>query len=237
MLPGINLAHFLADIGWLVYLVVPAMLFAETGLLVGFFLPGDSVLFTAGALAGLNVIHVNIWLMAVIFFVAAVLGNSVGYEIGKKWGRKLFEHFAKKDAHKKTLGGKIFKKKYLDDSQKFYDEKGASAVILAQFVPIIRTFNPVVAGIAEMKYRKFIAFNMIGAALWAVGVTLLGYFGFNFLAKHIKGFTPDQIDKYLLPIILVIILISLIPVFVRFAKGRKASRKTDAAKKSDDEEK
>ena len=235
MLPGIDLAKFLADIGWLVYLIVPAMLFAETGFLIGFFLPGDSVLFTAGALAGLGVINVNIWLMAGIFFVAAVLGNSVGYEIGKRFGRKLFEYFAKKEEHRRNLGSKIFKKKYLVDSQKFYDEKGHSAVILAQFMPIIRTFNPVVAGISEMKYSKFITFNMIGAALWAAGITLLGYFGFTAITKVIPGFTPEKIDSILLPIIVLIVIISLIPVFIHGLQAKKSKNAKKTFEKSKEE--
>ena len=212
MLPGVNLSEFLAGLGPAIYILVPAMLFAETGLMIGFFLPGDSVLFTAGALIGLGTIaNVNIWLLIAIFFVAAVAGNSVGYEIGKHLGRKLF---AKPDS-------RLFKKKYLHDAEKFYAEHGEMAVILAQFIPIIRTFNPIVTGIGEMKYRRFITFNMIGAAIWTCGVTLLGYFSFKAFGHFIN---PTQIDNYLLPIIVLIILISISPMIVHMLRNPKQRR-------------
>ncbi|MFZ2560445.1 MAG: VTT domain-containing protein [Candidatus Nanoperiomorbaceae bacterium] len=210
MLPGVNLTEFLQHLGPMIYIMVPFILFAETGLMVGFFLPGDSILFTAGALIGLGVIgHANVWLLAGICFMAAVVGNSVGYEIGKHFGRKLYEREEKPRA-------KFFKKKHLRDAEKFYAQHGSTAVILAQFIPIIRTFNPIVTGIAEMKYTKFILHNMIGAAIWAVGVTLLGYFSFRSFGNFIK---PTDIDKYLLPIIFLIVLISISPIIVRFIKS------------------
>ena len=209
MIPGVNLSEFLAGLGPLIYLLVPAILFAETGLMIGFFLPGDSILFTAGALIGLGTIaNVNIWLLIAIFFVAAVAGNSVGYEIGKRLGRKLFD---KPDS-------RFFKKKYLHDAEKFYAKHGELAVILAQFMPIIRTFNPIVTGIGEMNYRRFITFNMIGAAVWTMGVTCLGYFSFRAFGHFIN---PAEIDKYLLPIIALIVLISISPMIVHVLKSRE----------------
>lgn len=211
MIPGVNLTEFLQHIGPLIYILVPFMLFAETGLLVGFFLPGDSVLFTSGALIGLGVIrNINIWLLVIIFFVAAVLGNSVGYEIGKHFGRKLYEREEKPNA-------KFFKKKYLRNADEFYDKHGSVAVILAQFIPIIRTFSPVVAGISALSYRKFITYNLIGAAIWTVGITLLGYFSFRAFGSFIK---PTDIDKYLLPIVILIVLISVSPIIIRFIKSQ-----------------
>ena len=211
MIPGVNLTEFLQHIGPLIYILVPFILFAETGLLVGFFLPGDSVLFTSGALIGLGVIHnVNIWLLAVIFFTAAALGNSVGYEIGKHFGRKLYEREEKPNA-------KFFKKKYLRNADKFYDKHGAIAVILAQFIPIIRTFSPIVAGISKLSYRKFITYNVIGAIIWTIGITLLGYFSFHIFGSFIS---PTDIDKYLLPIIALIVLISILPIIIRSVKSQ-----------------
>lgn len=207
MIPGIDLAKLLSDLGPLIFAVAPLMIFAETGLMVGFFLPGDSLLFTAGALIGIGIIHQNIWLLLPLLFVAAVLGNSLGYEIGKRLGPKLF---AKKDS-------RFFKQKYLTDAKAFYTERGASAIVLAQFIPIIRTFNPVVAGISGMSYRKFISFNMIGALIWSVGVALLGYITFNLFGHFID---PADIDKYLLPIILLILVVSLLPVIIRIVRSK-----------------
>lgn len=226
MLPGINLTQFLHQIGPLIYLFVPAILFAETGLMVGFFLPGDSVLFTSGALIGVGILsNINIWVLVIIFFVAAVAGNSVGYEIGKHFGRRIYEREEKPRA-------KFFKKKYLRDAEKFYAAHGSLAVILAQFIPIIRTFNPIIAGVAEMKYREFISRNMIGSALWTIGVTLLGYFSFRVFGHFIN---PVNIDTYLLPIMFLIVLVSISPMLVRFAKSsnfrkwwnKKVLRKSD----------
>jgi membrane-associated protein len=216
VIPGVELSQFLHDIGPAVYFIVPLIIFTETGLMLGFFLPGDSLLFTAGALAGLGIIDVNIFLLCMLLFVAAVIGNSTGYLIGKYGGRRLFR---KKDS-------KIFKKEYLRQAEAFYDKHGGKAVILAQFMPIIRTFNPVVTGISKMHYVKFITFNMIGAFLWAVCVTLLGFFTFRAFGELID---PEKIDMYLLPIIVLIVLISISPMIVHVLRDPKA-RKAIAAK-------
>ena len=208
MIPGVELSQFLHDLGPLVYLLVPLIIFSETGLMVGFFLPGDSLLFAAGALAGLGVIEVNLFLLIVLLFVAAVAGNSTGYLIGKHAGRRLFR---KKDS-------RFFKQKHLDTAEKFYEKYGGMAVILAQFIPIIRTFNPIVTGISKMHYLRFIAFNIIGAVLWTVGMTLLGFFLFKAFGRLID---PEKIDLYLLPIILLIIFISIIPAIIHILRDPK----------------
>lgn len=223
MLPGVNLAKLLADLGPLIYAIVPLIIFAETGLMIGFFLPGDSVLFTAGALIGIGVIHENVWLLLPLLFVAAIAGNSLGYEIGKRIGPKLF---ARKDS-------RFFKQKYLRDAKDFYAEHGSSAVVLSQFIPIIRTFNPIVTGISVMNYRKFITYNMCGAAVWSVGVTLLGYVTFSAFGHFID---PADIDKFLLPIVALILFVSFLPVFYRIYRAKspkkpaKKSRKPSAKK-------
>jgi membrane-associated protein len=180
--------------------------------MVGFFLPGDSMLFTAGALAGLGIIDVNLLLLTTLLFVAAVTGNSTGYLIGKHAGRRLFR---RKDS-------KIFKKKYLEQAELFYEKHGGKAVILAQFMPIIRTFNPIVTGISKMHYIKFITFNVIGALAWTVGITLAGYFSFRAFGKLIN---PEKIDVYLLPIIMLIVLISISPALIHILrdKNRRAT--------------
>ncbi|MCL2451954.1 VTT domain-containing protein [Candidatus Saccharibacteria bacterium] len=212
MIPGIELSQFLHDLGPLVYLLVPLIIFSETGLMVGFFLPGDSMLFTAGALAGLGVIDVNIYLLVALLFIAAVAGNSTGYLIGKHAGRRLFR---KKDS-------RLFKKEYLRTAEEFYEKHGGKAVILAQFMPIIRTFNPIVTGISKMHYVRFITFNIVGAILWTIGITLIGFFSFKVFGQLID---PEKIDMYLLPIIVLIVLISISPAIVHILRdpGKRAA--------------
>lgn len=166
------------------------IVFAESGLLVGFFLPGDSLLFTAGFLASQG--SPNIFLLALVSFVGAVLGDSVGYSFGNRVGRKLFER----------ENSRFFRKDYLLKAESFYEKHGGKAIILARFTPFIRTFVPVVAGAARMNYQKFVTYNIIGGFLWGVGVSVAGYF----LGRII----PD-VDKYLLPIIAIIIVVSLFP--------------------------
>jgi membrane-associated protein len=196
MIPGIDISTVLSVLGYGVALII----FAETGLMIGFFLPGDTLLFTAGALAGTMgsdgapVLDVNIWLMASLFFIAAIAGNTTGYVIGKHGGRRLF----------RKLNSRIFKQSYLQSAEQFYEHHGPKAVILAQFIPIVRTFNPIVTGIGKMNYLKFISFNVIGAFLWAFCVTIAGYF----LGRAIPA---EAVDFLLLPIIAMILFISLLP--------------------------
>jgi membrane-associated protein len=211
MLPGIELSQFLHDLGPMVYFLVPLIIFSETGLMIGFFLPGDSLLFTAGALAGLGIIDVNLFLLVTLLFVAAVLGNSTGYLIGKHAGRRLFR---RKDS-------RFFKKEYLRLAEEFYEKHGGKAVMLAQFIPIIRTFNPIVTGISKMHYIRFITFNVIGAVIWTIGITLLGFFSFKAFGQLID---PEKIDLYLLPIIFLIVFISILPAIIHILRDPKKRR-------------
>lgn len=172
------------------YSGVFAIIFAESGLMVGFFFPGDSLLFTAGFLASQG--FMNIWVLAIGCFIAAISGNTIGYLIGHKFGKILYE---KKDTF-------FFKKSHLKKAHSFYEKHGGKTIILAQFVPVVRAFAPVAAGIAEMHYRSFILFNVIGALLWAVGVTVAGYY---------LGQAIPNVDHYLLPIIGIIVLASIAP--------------------------
>ncbi len=167
-----------------------SIVFAESGLLIGVFLPGDSLLFTAGFLASTGVF--NIFFLVVFCFIAAVLGDNVGYAFGKYYGPKIFK---KEDSF-------WFHKRNVERAEKFYEKYGGKTIILARFVPIVRTFAPIVAGVGKMEYKTFFFYNVVGAFLWAVGITAAGYF----LGRSI----PD-VDKYLLPIILIIILVSLLP--------------------------
>jgi membrane-associated protein len=174
------------------YIAAFGIVFAESGLLLGFFLPGDSLLFTAGFLASQGVL--NIWVLAIGAFICAVLGDSVGYSFGYRVGRRLFQ---REDSV-------FFHKKHLLKAEAFYERHGGKAIILARFMPIVRTFAPIVAGMGSMRYRRFLAFNVIGALLWGVGMSLAGFF-FG------KALPADKVDKYLLPVIFLIIVISLLP--------------------------
>lgn len=181
------------------YIGIFAIVFAESGLLIGFFLPGDSLLFTAGFLASIGKFHIAV--LTLLCFVAAVLGDSVGYAFGHKVGKRLFQR-------KDSL---LFNKENLEKARQFYEKHGKKTIILARFMPVVRTFAPIVAGIGEMEYKVFLAFNVIGGLLWAVGLTLGGFF----LGKLIP---PEDIDKYLLPIIAGIIIVSIAPTALHILK-------------------
>jgi membrane-associated protein len=184
---------------------VIGIVFAETGLLIGFFLPGDSLLFTAGFLASQGLIPLAPLLIGT--FLAAIIGDTVGYWFGVRTGEKLF---TREDS-------RFFKRKYAEKARVFYETHGKKTIILARFIPIVRTFAPVIAGIGRMHYRTFIVYNVVGALLWAVGITLVGYF----LGKIIPS-----ADKYLLPIIILIVLTSFIPAVVHMIRERKGEEKT-----------
>lgn len=179
---------------------VIAIVFAESGLFFGFFLPGDSLLFTAGIFASQGFLNLEILLVGCV--VAAILGDSVGYWSGKKYGRKLFERDS----------GFFFKKQRLYDAENFYLKHGKITIVIARFVPIIRTFAPIVAGIGNMNFKTFISYNVFGGLVWASGMILGGYF----LGKII----PNP-DRYILPIAGIIILISVLPVLFKVFKEIK----------------
>jgi membrane-associated protein len=161
MLEG--LLTFITGLGWLAVL---AVIYAESGLLIGFFLPGDSLLFTAGFLVHQNIFTINIHLFVFLLFVAAVLGDSTGYAFGSRLGRKLFER----------ENSRFFRKENLVRAENFYKKHGAKTIVLARFIPVIRTFAPIVAGMSSMRYRTFLAYNVIGAFIWTAGFTYLGFF-------------------------------------------------------------
>lgn len=186
------------------YLGVFTIVFIESGLLIGFFLPGDSLLFTAGFLASVGLFDIK--LLALGCFIAAVLGDSVGYWIGHKFGRRLFNR-------EDSL---LFQKDHLRKAEAFYEKHGGKTIIIARFMPVIRTFAPVVAGIGAMKYSTFITYNIVGAFLWAVCITVAGYF--------LGSLIPD-VDKYLLPIIGLIVLFSIAPPIYHTLKDPQHRKK------------
>ncbi len=186
------------------YIGVFAVVFAESGLLVGMFLPGDSLLFTAGFLASQGVL--NFPALLAITFVAAVAGDSVGYLTGKRYGHKVF-------VKEKSL---IFSTDHIKKSEAFYEKHGGKALILARFTPIVRTLAPILAGVGKMHYRTFLLFNLVGAFLWAVGITSLGYFLGNAI--------PD-VDRYILPALVIVIFVSLLPSFWHVARDAEQRAK------------
>jgi len=174
------------------YIGLFIIIFAESGLFFGFFLPGDSLLLTAGLFASEG--QLNIWLLLPLVFIAAVLGDNVGYWFGRKAGPPLFSRPA----------SMLFKPKNLLAARAFYDKHGGKTMILARFMPFIRTFAPIVAGAVEMNYQSFLVFNALGGLLWGMGVTLAGY-------ALGKVFPPDILDKYFLLIVVVVIILSVLP--------------------------
>jgi membrane-associated protein len=169
-----------------------AMVFAESGLLIGFFLPGDSLLFTAGLLSSASFGLFNFWTLTVVAWICAIVGDNVGYEFGKRVGPALFRR-------EKSL---LFNPKNVIKAQEFYEKHGGKAITLARFMPIVRTFAPIVAGIGKMDHKRFTLFNALGGTIWVWGMTTAGHF--------LGTIIPDA-DKYILPIIAVIILVSVLP--------------------------
>lgn len=189
------------------------IIFAESGLLIGFFLPGDSLLFTAGAVAAgafaktLPDLDFNIWVLMIGCFLAAVLGDQTGYLIGKKAGPRLFN---REDS-------KFFKKSHVEKGTEFFEKHGGRAIILARFVPIVRTFVPTIAGVSEMRYRDFFRYNVVGGLIWGVGVTLLG-----FVFGRIEV-VQNNIEVALIGVV----VISLLPIaFEVFKHRREAAAKS-----------
>ena len=182
------------------YLGLFGIVFAESGLFIGFFLPGDSLLFTAGFLASQG--YLNILILFPLTFAAAVLGDSAGYAFGRKVGPAIFT----KDE------SVFFHKDHLEKAKIFYQENGPKTIVLARFLPVIRTFAPIVAGVGQMHYRTFLLYNVIGGALWAVGLSALGYF---------LGNVVPNIDQYLIPIILAIIVVSSLPTLIHLWRAHR----------------
>ncbi|MGH8905916.1 MAG: DedA family protein [Egibacteraceae bacterium] len=169
-----------------------AIVFAESGLLIGFFLPGDSLLFTAGLLVATGVLEVPLIVLLVGCFASAVAGDQVGYAFGRRVGPRLF----------RRPDSRFFRQEHIERAAGFYKRYGSRTIVLARFIPIVRTFAPILAGVGRMHYRTFVTYNVLGGLLWAVGVTLLGYL----LGSQFPG-----IEQYLLPTVLLIVIVSAMP--------------------------
>ncbi|KKS37359.1 MAG: hypothetical protein A3G49_01735 [Candidatus Sungbacteria bacterium RIFCSPLOWO2_12_FULL_41_11] len=194
---GIDLVTLIKTIG---YLGIFGIVFAESGLFLGFFLPGDSLLFTAGFLASQG--FFNILLLMALCFLGAVLGDSFGYAFGRKTGPAIFNR-------EDSL---LFHKRHLERAKSFYEKYGGKTIILARFMPIIRTFAPILAGVGEMRYKTFLFYNIIGGVIWGVGMPFLGYFLGNVI--------PD-VDKYIVPMVVAIIVLSFLPPVIHILKDKE----------------
>ncbi len=188
------------------------IIFAESGLLIGFFLPGDSLLFTAGLFASQGKFGLNLPVVLVGVFLAAVIGDQVGYLFGKKVGPSIF----------RRADSRLFKQQYVAKADSFFEKHGPKTIVLARFVPVVRTFVPVLAGVGKMHYRTFVTYNVIGGFLWAVGITGLG----AILGNQIGA---ENIDKYLLPLVAVIILLSITPAVFEVLRHRRAANRVSEA--------
>ncbi|MFJ3798546.1 DedA family protein [Streptomyces sp. NPDC090088] len=189
---------------WGLLLVV----FAESGLLIGFFLPGDSLLFTCGMLITSHQLDFPLWGAVALICVAAILGDQAGYMFGKKVGPSLF---SRQDS-------RLFKQENVAKAHEFFEKHGPKSLILARFVPVIRTFTPIIAGVSGMKYRSFLTFNVIGGILWGAGVTLLG----SWLGKI--DFVKNNIEA----ILILIVLVSVVPIIIEFLRARSKAKKETA---------
>ena len=203
----------IASAGLLLVLVV---VFVETGLLIGFFLPGDSLLFTIGVLAASGTIDIPLWLLLTTIPIAAIAGDQTGYMIGRKAGPALFER----------PDSRFFQQEYVDKAYAYFERHGARTIVVARFVPIVRTFAPVVAGVSHMRYRTFVTYNVVGGVLWGAGVTLLGVW----LGK--VDFVANNIE----PIIIGVVLLSVIPIALEFLRARKEHRAGPAPRRPLDPE-
>ena len=193
-----------ALIQWGGYVLLVAIVFAETGLLIGCFLPGDSLLITAGLLAAAG--HLNIWWINALLIVAAIVGDSVGYAIGARLGPRIF-------TREKSL---LFNPKHVVRTQHFYEKYGPKTIVIARFVPIIRTFAPVLAGVGRMRYRRFLTYNVAGGIGWVASMTWAGY---------LLGQTVPNISKHMHVLVIVIIVLSCIPIAVEIYRERRKTIK------------
>jgi len=201
-LSGVLSGRYALDdlVRWGGYVVLVAIVFVETGLLVGFFLPGDSLLITAGLVAATGAL--NIWWLNVLLVAAAIVGDSVGYAIGWRAGPRLF-------TRPKSL---LFNPRHIERTRAFYARHGAKTIVIARFVPIVRTFAPVVAGVGQMEYRRFLFYNVAGGVGWVTSMTWAGY---------LLGRTVPNINEQIHMVVIIVILLSLIPIVVELVRERR----------------
>ncbi|CAN5295825.1 VTT domain-containing protein [soil metagenome] len=206
--PKIIIETLLAKGGLFVYVGLIFIVFAETGLAVGFFLPGDSLLVVAGLFAATG--KLNVFILLVSLFLAAVVGDAVGYYSGAKLGPKLF-------ARQKSL---LFRPSHLQQAHEFYEKYGGKTIIIARFVPIVRTFAPIVAGAAQMPYRQFVVFNVLGGFLWVFSMILAGYF----LGSILQSRFGISLDEHIEWVVIIVVALSLLPPVIEYLKSRREKK-------------
>ncbi len=200
MLPGVDLEGLILTIGLLGLFVI---IFAESGLFFGFFLPGDSLLITAGVLASAYPQQLPILFVVAVCFIAAVTGDAVGYTFGYRVGRRLYQR----------PDSRFFRKSHLLAAEQFYERHGGKTIVIARFMPFVRTFAPIVAGTARMQYRRFAMFNFTGAILWAIGLPVAGY--------ALGEAVGEELDKYLLLILAVVVALSVLPTAIHVIRHNR----------------
>ncbi|MGI8735230.1 MAG: DedA family protein [Pyrinomonadaceae bacterium] len=215
--PKLIIETLLAKGGLFVYFGLVFIVFAETGLAVGFFLPGDSLLVVAGLFAATG--KLNLAILVVSLFVAAVVGDAVGYYTGSRLGPRLF-------SRKKSL---LFRPSHLQKAHSFYEKYGGKTIVIARFVPIVRTFAPIVAGAAGMPYRRFVLFNVMGGFLWVSSMLLGGYF----LGSILKSKFGIDLDEHIEWVVIVVVMLSLIPPFVEYLKSRRKKARAAEARNAE----
>ncbi len=197
MLPGVNLEELIITVG---YIGLFAIIFAESGLFFGFFLPGDSLLISAGVLASARPDLFSLPLLVAVCFIAAVTGDAVGYTFGSRVGRRLY---ARPDS-------RFFKKSHLAAAEAFYAKHGGKTIVIARFMPFVRTFAPIVAGAANMPYARFALYNFTGAVLWAIGLPVAGY--------ALGEALGEELDKYLLIVLAAVVILSVLPTAIHLLR-------------------
>lgn len=203
----VHLVELIANYGTWIYAILFLIIFVETGIVIMPFLPGDSLLFAAGMLAALNPEGLNVWIVIALLLVAAILGDACNYAIGKYFGMKVLKI--------KVFGKNFVKQEHIDKTNEFYEKYGASTIIVARFMPIVRTLAPFVGGVGRMSYPKFLTYNIVGAIVWVVGITLAGYF---------LGDIPI-IKNNFSKVVLIIIILSVLPLVYAFIKNKISSKK------------
>lgn len=210
--PKVLIDSLLAWLGVYVYFGLFFIIFAETGLAVGFFLPGDSLLVVAGLFAAAG--KLNIWVMLVSLFVAAVVGDAVGYYSGRRIGPAIFSR----------PKSRFFNPKHLQKAHAFYEKHGGKTIIIARFVPIVRTFAPIVAGAAQMSYRDFLLFNVFGGLLWVTSMLLAGYF----LGGLVESAFGIKLEEHIDKVVIVVVFLSVLPIIIEYLKAKFGKSKLEA---------
>jgi membrane-associated protein len=208
--PKVLIDTLLDWLGGFVYFGLFFIVFAETGLAVGFFLPGDSLLVVSGLMARTLPDKLNIFLVLISFFAGSVIGDSVGYWTGRTMGKRLFNR-------EKSF---IFKPSRVEKARKFFEKHGAKTIVLARFVPIVRTFAPMVVGATEMPYSRFLPFSILGGLLWIGSMVLAGYF----LGTVIENAFNIKLEEHIEKVVIVVILLSIVPMIIEYLKARREKK-------------